>query len=94
VCHMCRPPHPSWFNYPNNIRWRIQAVKSSLCNFLHDPSSSFLGPNILFNTLFSKTLSLYSSLKVRNKVSHPYSTTGKIAVLYILIFSVLYETGR
>jgi hypothetical protein len=36
---------------------------SSLCNFLHDPSSSLLGPNIL-NTMFSKTLSLCSSLKV------------------------------
>jgi hypothetical protein len=31
---------------------------SSLCTFLHDTSSSLLGPNILFNTLFSKTLSL------------------------------------
>jgi hypothetical protein len=31
---------------------------SSLCNFLHDLSSSHLGPNIL-NTLFSKTLSQY-----------------------------------
>jgi hypothetical protein len=28
-----------------------------------------------------------SSLKVRDQVSHPYSTTGKITVLYILIFS-------
>jgi hypothetical protein len=27
-----------------------------------------------------------SSLKVRDQVSHPYSTTGKITVLYILIF--------
>jgi hypothetical protein len=24
---MSRPPHPPWFNYPNNIRWRIQAMK-------------------------------------------------------------------
>jgi hypothetical protein len=48
---------------------------SSLCNFHHDPSSSLLGPNILLNSLFSKTLSLCSSLKVRDQVSHPYSTT-------------------
>jgi hypothetical protein len=47
--------------------------------------SSLLGPNIL-NTLFSKTLSLCSSLKVRDQVSHPYTTNGKITVLYILIF--------
>jgi hypothetical protein len=42
---------------------------SSLCNFLHDPSSSRLGPNILLNTLFSQTLSLCSSLKVRDQVT-------------------------
>jgi hypothetical protein len=25
---MSRPPHPPWFSHPNNIRWRIQAMKS------------------------------------------------------------------
>jgi hypothetical protein len=39
--------------------------------------SSFLGPNILLGTLFSNTLNLYSSLSVRDQVSHPYNTTGK-----------------
>jgi hypothetical protein len=72
---------------PNNIRWIYMLWSSSLCNFLHDPSSYLLGPNILLNTLFSKTLSLCSSFKVRDQVSHPHSTTDKITVLYILIFS-------
>jgi hypothetical protein len=45
---------------------------SSLCSFLHDPSSSLLGPNILLNTLFSETLSLCSSLKVRDQISRSY----------------------
>jgi hypothetical protein len=27
ACHMSRPPHLPWSNHPNNIRWRIQAVK-------------------------------------------------------------------
>jgi hypothetical protein len=36
---------------------------------------------------FSKTLSLCSSPKVRDQVSHPYSTTGKITVLYVLMTS-------
>jgi hypothetical protein len=27
ACHTSRPPHPPWFNHPNNIRWRIQAMK-------------------------------------------------------------------
>jgi hypothetical protein len=55
---------------------------SSLCSFHHDPSSSLLGSNILLNTLFSKPLSLCSSPKVRDYVSHPYSTTGKISFVY------------
>jgi hypothetical protein len=24
---MSRPPHTPWFNRPNRIRWRIQAVR-------------------------------------------------------------------
>jgi hypothetical protein len=35
---------------------------------------------------FSNTLSPYSSLNVRDQVLHPYRTTGKIIVLYILTF--------
>ena len=60
---------------------------SSMRSFLHCPvTSSLLGPNILLNTLFSNTLSLRSSLNVSDQVSHPYRTTGRITVLYILIF--------
>jgi hypothetical protein len=54
---------------------------SSLCNFLHNPSSSHLGPNIL-NILFSKTHSICSFLKVRGQVLHLYSTAGKISFVY------------
>ena len=57
---------------------------SSLCSHLHSPlTSSFLGPNILLNTMFSNTLSFLSSRNVNDQVSHPYKTTGKIIVLYI-----------
>jgi hypothetical protein len=63
---------------------------SSLCSFLQPPViSSLLDPNILLSTLFSNTLNLWSSLNVRDQVSHPYKTTGKITVLYILIFTFL-----
>jgi hypothetical protein len=40
---------------------------SSLCNFLHYPvTSSLSGPNNLLRTLFLNTLSLFSSLNVRD----------------------------
>jgi len=36
--------------------------------------------------MFSNILSFLSSGNVNDQVSHPYKTTGKIIVLYILIF--------
>jgi hypothetical protein len=55
---------------------------SSLCNFLQP----LFGLNSPLSTLFSNTLSLCSSINVKNEVSHPYRTTGKIIVFYFLIF--------
>jgi hypothetical protein len=70
-------------------------MKFIVMQFSHDPSSFLLGPNIILNTLFSKTLSLRSSLKVREQVSHQYSTTGKIMVcIFESSVSFCYETGR
>ena len=63
------------------------SFSSSLCNLLHSPViSSLLGPNIFLNTMPSNTLSFLSSLNVRDQVSHPCKTTGKIIVLYIINF--------
>jgi len=62
-----------------------RSLSLSLCSFLHSPVTlSLIGPNILLNTL-----SLHSSLNVSDQVSHPYKTTGKIIVLYLLIFKFL-----
>jgi hypothetical protein len=47
---------------------------------------SLFSPNILLSTLFSKTLSLFSSHNVRDYVSHPYKPIGKMIVFYILAF--------
>jgi len=67
-----------------------RSLSSYICNFLHSPvTSSLLGPNILLNTLFSNTLSQSLSHNVGDQVSHPYKATGKIIVLYILIFKFL-----
>jgi hypothetical protein len=61
---------------------------SSICSILQPPvTSSLFCLNILLNILFSNTFSLCSSLNVRNQVSQQYRTTGKIIVLYILIFT-------
>jgi hypothetical protein len=48
-----------------------------------------LRPNILLSTLLSNNLSLCSSLNVSDQVSYIYKATGKIIVLYILIFLFL-----
>ena len=60
---------------------RYKLRSSSLWSLLHSPFSSLLGPNIHLRILFSNTLSLLSSLNVRDHVSHPYSPTGSIIVL-------------
>ena len=53
---------------------------SSLWSLLH---------NIRLRILFSNTLSLRSSLKVRDHATQPHGTTGNIIVLYILISKFL-----
>ena len=69
---------------------QYRSFRYSLCSFLQSPIISFLlGPNILLSTLFSNTHSLRSSLNVSDQVSHPHNTTGRIIVLYILIFKFL-----
>jgi len=67
-----------------------KSFSSSLCSLLHSPvTSSLLGPNILLNTMFSNTLSFLSSRNVSDQASHPCKITGKIIVLYMLIFKFL-----
>jgi len=66
-----------------------RSLSSSLCSLLHSlVTSSLLGPNIFLRTLLSNTLSLCYSLNVCDQISYAY-TTGKIIVLYVLIFKFL-----
>ena len=70
-------PAQYWVRSTNHLGPRYSPVTSSL-----------LGLNILLNTLFSNTSSFLSSRNISDQVSHPYKTTGKIIVLYILIFKL------
>jgi hypothetical protein len=69
-----------------------------IMQFFYIVTSSPCG-SIKYSTLHLvlKTLNLYSSLNVRDQVSHPYKTTGKMIALYNIIFTLLdarQEDGR
>jgi hypothetical protein len=50
--------------------WKLRS--SSMCSFLMPPTiSTLLSPNIHLSTLFSNTLSLWTSLNIRDQVPHP-----------------------
>ena len=75
------PIRATWASHlilPDLIIWMIfgeeyRLLSSSLCSFLHSPATlPSLDPNIFLSTLFSNTLSLCSSLNVRDQDSHPY----------------------
>ena len=72
---------------------RYKLLSSSFRSLLHSPFASLLGSNIRLRILFSNSFSLCSSLNVRYHASQPYSTTGNITVLYILILKFL-EVGK
>jgi hypothetical protein len=48
----------------------MKLIAGSLCSVLHDSFSSLSGPNIFFKILFSETLSLCFSLKVRAALTY------------------------
>jgi hypothetical protein len=82
------PVHVAFFLITHTIFCeQYRSLSSSLCSFLHSfVTPSLLCPNNLLNTLFLNNPSLRSSLSVSDQVSYPYKTTGRIIVLYILIF--------
>jgi hypothetical protein len=63
---------------------------SSLRSLLYSVvTSSFLGPSIFLSTLFSNILRIRSASNVRDQVSHPYRTTGKIIVTGWMLHSYI-----
>jgi hypothetical protein len=68
---MAHPSHSSWHEHPNNIWWGVQIIKLLIMLSSHAAlASSFLDPNIFLSTLFSITISLFSSFNVSDQVSH------------------------
>ena len=63
---------------------------SSLWSLLHLTFSPLLAPNIHLRILFSNTLSLRSSLNVRDHASQPCSTTGNIVLYYLVLFAIIH----
>ena len=67
------------------VEYRAQS--SLICSLLHSPvTSSLIGPNTFLDNVFSHTHRLFSSLIVSEQPSNPYTTAGKITILYIYIF--------
>ena len=88
--YMLSPSHSSRFYHPHNFGWAVQIIKHLIMQFSRFALISFLlGPNILLSTLFSNALNLISSLNVSDQISNPHKITGKIIVLWILIFKFL-----
>ena len=89
--HTIHAPPISFFLILSPIQYWVRSADhlAHYVVFSTPVTSSLLRPNILLYTLFSNTLSLRSSLSVGIQISHPYKTTGKIIVLYIIIFKCL-----
>ena len=71
------------------ILFGVQILKLLSMQFPPSSSSfSFLNPNNLHNTLFSKTHNTFSSLGATALVLHAHKSTGNLAVLCKLILYV------
>jgi len=82
ACYIPLPSRPPSLDHPNNIWWSVQVVKL----LIMQPSRAsrpFLPLRFKYSPQYPVlyTLNLCSSLSVRDQVSHPYKTTGKILIL-------------
>ena len=85
---MTLTPHPLLVTWSRKRRaipvlplWLVQPVQRCNLPLPYSPViSSLLDPSTFLNTL-----SLHSSLKVRDQVLHPYKTYGKITVLCVCV---------
>ena len=72
TCHIPRPSHSFFISPPEYQGEERRTWSFSLRSLLH--SRYLAGPSIFLSTLLSNTLSLCSSLNMRDQDSHPYKT--------------------
>jgi hypothetical protein len=77
LCYMPCPPHPPWLDH-SIFGEEYNLLKLLIMQFSPISQHLSLVQIFSFSTLFSDTLSLCSSLNVKEQVSHPYRTSGKI----------------
>jgi hypothetical protein len=84
ILHGCHLSYLPKLGHPDMSCEVYELRSCSLLTFLHPPiASSLLSSNILFSTLLSITFSLFSSLNVRDQVSHSHKTADKITIIHI-----------
>ena len=90
TCYVLRPSHLPRRNHLYNIWLTLQILKLPFTKF--SQSSSHFLPLVhkpLPQHPIPEHPHLCSCLNVSDQVSHPYKTTSKITVLYIVIFTLL-----
>jgi hypothetical protein len=85
TCHTLHPSRSSYFDRYNFIWW-VQVMKILIMQSSPLPCSFFRLYSTYLLTTISHTLSLCFSCSLRDQVSHPCNTRGKIILMYIVIF--------
>ena len=95
ICDMPCPSNHPWFYHPNNILWQVQIIKLLIRKSA--PSSYFyllLRPTHLPHGPFPNTISLSSSLQVRDQVSCPQKTGQNFRFVYLIYCVFRKKMGR
>jgi hypothetical protein len=80
------PSHPPWLDHSNYVWQRVQVMKLLIMQFPQFLLWHHLSSDIIFSSApCSQTPSVsVPPLMLRDQVSHPYRTTGKIIIIWYL----------